>query len=60
MIEEKPGEFVKTVAQLIPKDFHIQQSTEEKQKIQIVLDSGSALANDLQKSAEVISVAQDT
>lgn len=43
MIAEKPGEFVKMVAQLIPKDFHIQQSTAEKSTLSISLPNNPKL-----------------
>jgi len=43
MIKEKPAEFVKTVAHLIPRDFHFQQSAAEMPKISIAWDPTSKL-----------------
>jgi len=47
MIAEKPGEFCKMVAQLIPKDFHIQQSTAEKSTLSISLPNNPRLVQRL-------------
>lgn len=41
MVEERPAEFIKVAAGLIPKDFHIQQTTDERPKgISIALTPG--------------------
>ena len=50
MIEERPSEFVKMVAQLVPKDFHLTQSVLEQPSLSVALDPDSALAKRLGKS----------
>jgi hypothetical protein len=55
MIKEKPAEFVKMVAQLVPKDYHIQQSMDERTNpIAFVLDPTSALAQQLHEAGSVV------
>ena len=50
MARERPAEFVKVAASLIPRDFHIQQSTKEQPRIQIMLPSDSGIAKQLADS----------
>ena len=40
MIAEKPSDLLNVVASLIPKNFNIQQSTEEKQRYRLFLIQG--------------------
>ena len=47
MVKERPADFVKVAASLIPRDFHIQQSVEDKPQISFVVDPDSSLAKRL-------------
>ena len=47
MVDERPAEFIKVAASLIPKDFHIQQSAAETPKISIAIDPNSGLGKSL-------------
>jgi len=40
MVEERPAEFIKVAASLIPKDFHVQQTAVEKPGISVLLTPG--------------------
>lgn len=50
MVKERPADFVKVAASLIPKDFHIQQSVLEQPSLSVALDPDSALAKRLGKA----------
>jgi hypothetical protein len=53
LIEERPSEFVKIAAGLIPKDFHIQQAVAEHPVISIAIDPLSDLAKRLQNAGSM-------
>jgi hypothetical protein len=53
MILERPSEFVKIAAGLIPKDFHIQQAVAEHPVISIAIDPLSDLAKRLQNAGSM-------
>ena len=54
MVDERPAEFIKVAASLIPKDFHIQQSAAEKPKMSIVWDPDSELGKKLIEGGAVL------
>jgi hypothetical protein len=54
MIKDRPGEFCKIAASLIPKDFHIQQGEKEANPIAFVLDASSQLAQQLHEAGSVV------
>ena len=54
MVKERPAEFVKVAASLIPKDFHIQQSAAEMPKISIAIDPTSELGKQLIEGGAVL------
>lgn len=49
MIEDEPTDFVRMMAQLIPKDIHIRQGTVDRQQISIALDPDGALTKRFQE-----------
>jgi hypothetical protein len=53
MILERPSEFVKIVAGLIPNNFHIQQTVVEQPVISIATDPLSDLAKRLQNAGSM-------
>jgi hypothetical protein len=53
MIKDRPGEFCKIAASLIPKDFHIQQGEKEATPVAFVLDPTSQLAKQLHEAGSI-------
>ena len=60
MATERPAEFCKVAASLIPRDFHIQQTMMEKPEISICLDLESELAKGLRASGAVVGSIEST
>jgi hypothetical protein len=54
MIKDRPGEFCKIAASLIPKDYHVTQGKEEANPVAFVLDASSQLAKQLHEAGSVI------
>ena len=59
MATERPSEFCKVAASLIPKDFHIQQSMVEQPGISIVIDPASNLAGTLRTAGHDVPLPDD-
>lgn len=57
MIAEKPSEFVRVAAQLVPRDYHIEQSNTEQPRIEIAIDPNSELATRLRDAGAIDSPA---
>ena len=54
MVDERPAEFIKVAASLIPKDFHIQQSAAEMPKMSFAIDPNSELGKNLIEAGAVL------